>query len=58
MLESLSAKSVVAVEAHPDDVELGCLGTLLAYHHLHEARITIAALTLGDRALAPGTTKS
>jgi len=58
MLESLSAKSIVAVEAHPDDVELGCLGTLLAYQHLREVRISIAALTLGDRALTPGTTKS
>ncbi len=40
--------SVVAVEAHPDDVELGCLGTLLKLR-ASGARITIVSVTNGDK---------
>jgi len=53
------ARSIVALEAHPDDVELGCLGTLAAYRAQRpETSITIAALTLGDRGSAVDPTKT
>lgn len=40
-------KRVLAVGAHPDDVEIMCSGTLFAHHQLgHE--IHLASLTLGD----------
>ena len=39
-------RSVVAVEGHPDDVELGCLGTLIKLRD-EGARITIVSLTDG-----------
>lgn len=40
--------SVVAVEAHPDDVELGCLGTLLKLRE-RGTRVTIVSVTNGDK---------
>src|SRR5262245_58316645 len=40
-------KRVLAVGAHPDDVEIMCSGTLLSLHQLgHE--VHVASLTLGD----------
>lgn len=51
------ARSVVAVEGHPDDVELGCLGTLLAYRHQRDAAVAVAAVTLGDRGSAVDPTR-
>lgn len=39
-------ESVVAVEGHPDDVELGCLGTLLKLRSAG-TRVTIVSLTSG-----------
>ena len=39
-------ESVVAVEGHPDDVELGCLGTLLKLRAAG-TRVTIVSLTSG-----------
>lgn len=40
--------NVVAVEAHPDDVELTCLGTLIKLAD-RGARITVVAITNGDK---------
>jgi LmbE family N-acetylglucosaminyl deacetylase len=41
-------ESVVAVEGHPDDVELGCLGTLLKLRATG-TRITIVSVTTGGQ---------
>ena len=40
--------SVVAVEAHPDDVELGCMGTLLKLHATG-VKVNIVCITNGDK---------
>jgi len=40
-------KTVLAVGAHPDDVEIMCAGTLFALHQLGHA-VHVASLTLGD----------
>lgn len=44
-------RSVVAIEAHPDDVELGCMGTLLKLR-ARGARVTIVSITAGDQGAA------
>jgi LmbE family N-acetylglucosaminyl deacetylase len=40
-------KTVLAVGAHPDDVEIMCSGTLFALHQLGH-KVHVASLTLGD----------
>lgn len=47
-MASAPIESVVAVEGHPDDVELGCLGTLLKLR-ARGTRITIVSVTSGGR---------
>lgn len=43
--------NIVAVEAHQDDVELGCLGTLLKYRQVfgEACSITIVCISNGDK---------
>ena len=41
--------NIVAVAAHQDDIELGCLGTLVKYHQTQECTITNITLTNGDK---------
>ena len=48
-------KSVVAVEGHPDDVELGCLGTLVKLRD-EGTRITIVSVTAGDQGTGDNST--
>ena len=43
--------SVVAVEAHPDDVEMHCMGTLLLLRQ-QNAKITIISVSNGDKGAA------
>ena len=40
--------NVLAVGAHPDDIEIGCGGTLLA-HRRHGDRVTMLVMTTGER---------
>ena len=40
--------SVVAVEAHPDDVELGCMGTLIKLRNAG-VKVNVVCITNGDR---------
>jgi LmbE family N-acetylglucosaminyl deacetylase len=47
-METPPVRSVVAVEGHPDDVELGCLGTLIKFRE-SGTRITIVSITAGDQ---------
>jgi LmbE family N-acetylglucosaminyl deacetylase len=48
-LQGLGIKRVVAVGAHPDDVEIGCLGTLLKLGPTAEVHVFVACLgTPGD----------
>jgi LmbE family N-acetylglucosaminyl deacetylase len=42
------AMNVLAVGAHPDDIELGCAGTLLA-HAVQGDRISLLVLTTGEQ---------
>ena len=49
----MAARSVLAVGAHPDDVELGCGGTLLAHAAAGDA-VTVLAMTGGEN--GPGAT--
>ncbi len=44
---ALETKRVLAIGAHPDDVEIMCSGTLFALHRLG-CEIHVASLTLGD----------
>lgn len=44
--------TVLAIGAHPDDVEIGCGGTL-ASHVRHGDRVVILTLSAGERAGAP-----
>jgi LmbE family N-acetylglucosaminyl deacetylase len=44
----MAARSVLAVGAHPDDVELGCGGTLLAHAAAGDA-VTVLVMTGGER---------
>jgi len=45
-------KSILAVGAHPDDVELGCAGTL-ALHKLKGDRVYLLVLTRGEATGSP-----
>jgi len=49
----MAARSVLAVGAHPDDVELGCGGTLLAHAAAGDA-VTVLVMTGGEN--GPGAT--
>jgi len=46
-------KSILAVGAHPDDVELGCAGTL-ALHKLRGDKVYLLVLTKGEASGSPG----
>ena len=41
--------NIVSIAAHQDDIELGCLGTLVKYHHRGDCQITNVTLTNGDK---------
>lgn len=41
--------SIVSIAAHQDDIELGCLGTLIKYQQRGGCRITNVTLTNGDK---------
>lgn len=45
-------KSILAVGAHPDDVELGCAGTL-ALHRLRRDKVYLVVLTRGEATGSP-----
>jgi LmbE family N-acetylglucosaminyl deacetylase len=45
-------KSIMAVGAHPDDVELGCAGTL-ALHKLKRDKVSLLVLTKGEASGSP-----
>jgi len=47
VVEDLGLRVVLAVGAHPDDVELGCAGTL-ALHKLNGDRVYLLCLTKGE----------
>jgi LmbE family N-acetylglucosaminyl deacetylase len=47
MLDSASAPRILAIHAHPDDVEFQCAGTLARLRQLG-CHITIATMTAGD----------
>ena len=42
--------NILAIGAHPDDIEIGCAGTLLKLKHCHAANIHALVLTEGNLA--------
>jgi LmbE family N-acetylglucosaminyl deacetylase len=49
MIEGI--RSVVAVEAHPDDVELSCMGILIKLHK-QGVKVNVVSVTRGDKGAA------
>ena len=40
---------ILAIGAHPDDIEIGCVGTLLAFREKHSAEIVTLTLSSGEK---------
>lgn len=40
---------ILAIGSHPDDIEIGCAGTLLHFKHNHNAEIHILLMTIGSK---------
>lgn len=43
---------ILAIGAHPDDVEIGCGGALLYFQKYHQATITLLLMTAGEAGFA------